>query len=218
MELLPRYDANDLRLSRYGLTGFTQLELKTKMPSELVSINIIVEGEKPVKVARSKGNLSNWNSFIYTHAARIIRANLVLSHAAPTHLLVKYKNPVDLNLRIYLGEYSKLSAAPVNKKWAELGEFSGNEIIIPIDEAVTGLVAYPTNFLKILDGKQTNVYHTIHIERLDELSRHFQDERLDYWIKKWKGYVCENNIDELNFRFRRKDLLCTSQSSYRKVQ
>ena len=53
------------------------------------------------------------------------------------------------------------------------------------------LTAYPTNFIKKIEGKNTNVYHVIHILRLRSLAEWTGNPVFTQWADKWQGYVCD---------------------------
>lgn len=61
----------------------------------------------------------------------------------------------------------------------------------PIPWDVAELVAYPTNFAKKIDNRQTNVYHMIHINRLRELAVATGVGEHADWADTWLRYVGE---------------------------
>ena len=60
-------------------------------------------------------------------------------------------------------------------------------VTIPWREA--WLVAYPTNFLKQIGGKNYNVYHYIHINSMKTLYEYTKRENFNKYYLKWLGYT-----------------------------
>lgn len=127
------------------------------------------------------------------------RLNTVLSLAsapAPNRLEFTFgaDTSMDVAVEIQQGEYDPLSSSPVNREWVELATVHadpGERVTVDIPVDMVEKIAYPTNFIKELSGERTNVYHTIHIDRLRELSEITGRAELAEWADRWEGYICE---------------------------
>ncbi len=53
------------------------------------------------------------------------------------------------------------------------------------------LTAYPTNFAKKIDGKQTNSSHVVHVRRLREAAAETGGDGLTSYADPWEGYMCD---------------------------
>lgn len=63
-----------------------------------------------------------------------------------------------------------------------------NEVKIIPDWEGLELIGYPTTF-KQFDDKYHNVYHYIHIDRMEQLNELIKNDTIDFYINKWRGYT-----------------------------
>jgi hypothetical protein len=183
-KLLPLYDAPDGKNSRYGLTGFTYLRT-TNSDLKNFSVSIPTEGEF---------YLTNYESRWANHRVNKRQVNLVVSKASyPDPIVVSIEVDSPTKVELFVGDYDPLSSSPVNEKWVEIGSVDSTSPTLVIPWELVDRIVYPTNFLKVIDGKNTNVYHSIHINRLAELQSITSDPEFGLWSDKWAGYLCSWN-------------------------
>jgi hypothetical protein len=205
--LLPLYDVPNLANSRYGLTGFlyVRLSLSERVSVRLERMSVTVPGEGSFDVM-SVPDPSRWQNHLVAEdfddgwmASTQARANIVVSLASlPRHnrigLDLDAQRPVDAKLEAFVGRYDPLTSASLDGRWMEVGRLrigrgtSRTQIALPW--RVVRSAAYPTNFAKVIEGHNTNVYHTTHIRRLEELAEVTGIRKLSNWAHKWKSYMC----------------------------
>lgn len=211
-KILPLYDHPQLKNSRYALLGsqYVRLVLADREQVRDISLRhrIPREGTYPVPVREA----SRWQYFAFpedleatpdghrpTHNA--VRANLLVSRGSfptPNALLVTIDaiGATTLDLELQVGSYDPLLSSPANPKWVNVGTHkvpAGRQTLeIELPWSATDLTAgYPTNFAKVIDGENTNVYHRIHIKRLRELYETTQIETFRRFADRWEGYICD---------------------------
>jgi hypothetical protein len=216
--LLPLYDAPELANSRYSLTGpvYVRLRFGARIDGVVISrlrVAIPHEGEFSVPVERGS---SRWQNYL-THPAQDaaatkgeplalrrtgLRLNIVVSrlgHPEPNRITFTIVSPRAMRIRLeaYVGRYDPSTSAPVERSWE-----SGDTVTVPAGRSrvelalppkLVDLVAYPTNFIKEIEGHPTNVYHMIHIKRLRELHAATEVPQLAEWADRWEDYVLRWN-------------------------
>jgi hypothetical protein len=212
---LPLFDVPELRNSRYGSAGFAYFKLT--LPSRGLTaaryraqdVALHVPGEQRYAVAQTEG--SRWESWIFpadlehfadgeaTLANRSVRLNLVLnslSRPATNDLELTLESPTGGTalLEMWRGGYDPRSAAPSrDPAWVEIGQAAiqrgANHLRFPLDWAIADLVAYPTSFLKQVEGRFFNVYHFLHVDQLRRLHEITGDPQLRVYADRWSGYV-----------------------------
>jgi hypothetical protein len=209
--LLPLYDAPTLRNSRYGLTGFVYVRLVLRGPqlSQTVVDDICLDipGERRFPVDRLGGRRYDNHVLEKDVAAatdgrfvlrgNVLRINVVLSRISfplPNRFQCTLTCPGGtVEVQVQEGRYDPLAASPADREWVTVARVdcpagtSRLDVGLPWD--VTDLVAYPTNFKKVIGGEQTNVYHMTHIRRLRELADATGLRELREWANTWTRYV-----------------------------
>jgi hypothetical protein len=181
VRLLHVYDAPDAANSRYSLTGYTSVRtLGTKLKNAVVT----VPGEGEFGLTARK---SPWEN----HRVDARRVNLVLSLASsPKPNLVRLKVDRPARVQVRVGSYDALHTRPVHMHWVGIGTVTPRRPTIKIPWSVAESVAVPTNFLKRIGGKYTNVYHPIHVHQLRRLAEITGIGQLDRWATRWAKAMC----------------------------
>jgi hypothetical protein len=209
--LLPLFDARRYRNSRYALTGPIDARLTISPDTSGVSLtDVRIHIPKDGTFDITPGALSRWGMHLDARdvaaadgvlrpRARQIDMALVLSrvsHPRPNELRLTIEAPrkVKVELQLLAGRYDPLAASEVDRRWRHAATRTvprgRNEIRMAIPWQVADLVAYPTNFRKVLEGRHTNVYHAIHIRRLDELHQLTGDPIFAEFADRWRGDIC----------------------------
>ncbi|MCB2177120.1 MAG: D-glucuronyl C5-epimerase family protein [Actinomycetales bacterium] len=203
-DLLPLFDDPALRTSLYGLTGFTYLRLVfDTVPTGLEDLVLVVPGEADVQVAAT--GVSRWQTFVLdgdmagtTPTSRTVRLNAVLSIATvgggnALEATVVADRPVRVVLEGMKGEYDPRSSAPVRSQWVRLDdattEAARHRVRLAIGDEIARAAAYPTNFVKEIDGLNVNIYHGVHIRRLREIGAATGIQEMLDWADTWADYV-----------------------------
>jgi D-glucuronyl C5-epimerase C-terminus len=154
--------------------------------------------------------LSRWRSHVdpddvivhgeaFRPAGSTVHLGLVLSRISypATNALVMTVDvdaPLTIQLALLAGRYSPISASEVEGTWRPAAEVrlpaGRHEVRLPMPWAVADLSAYPTNFLKVLQGRQTNAYHAIHVKRLEELYEVTRDPVFEEYAQRWRTDIC----------------------------
>lgn len=208
--ILPLFDAKAYLNSRYSLTGFTKFYLHCPKNNQLrienIMLEIPTEGRFPVQHANAREN--RWKNFIrgshpWYDKSKVfsrkgkLELNLVLSRLSfpQTNKLtfqISSVRPTTVQVLFLKGEYDPLKNEPAHYAKVKLTAFKSEtrpkriSIDIPWNQAE--LIGYPTNFVKKIKGKPKNVYHTIHINKLDELYQRTGDPILKSYADKWRAY------------------------------
>ncbi|WP_016908850.1 D-glucuronyl C5-epimerase family protein [Streptomyces xiaopingdaonensis] len=181
--MLPLYDAPEVANSRYGLTGYTHVRT---VGADLRDARVSVPGEGSQGLVRGKGT-ELWTN----HRVGPRQVNLVLSRASlpePNVLRLDVSGPA--RVQVQVGEYDPLVSQPPRARWVTVGKVDKGRPRVEVGRDVLDKLAYPTNFVKKIDGRQTNVYHAIHIRNLRELGRITGDERFAKWAERWSRATC----------------------------
>jgi hypothetical protein len=210
-KLLPLYDAPDLRNSRYNLTGPLSLRLELGGSLDGVTIrdlrvDIPQEGVFPVPVQSA----ARWEYWVnpatatavdggFTPSKSKVLANVVLSRLPyPTENVVRFTvdspRALEVTLSANVGSYDPLTSEQANETWQPVKTVSvgsgRTEVAIPLPWSMVDLIAYPTNFIKKIEGKRTDVYHVIHILRLRKMAEWTGNATFTEWADKWQADVC----------------------------
>lgn len=203
---LDLYDDQALKISRYGLTGFTYLRLRfTELPERLAEVRLTVPGEGTYPVPAGVG--TRWQLFVLAAdleqerpTSKTVRMNVVLSLAPRglpnvLELVVESARGGLVSLDGMRGEYDPRASSPVRTDWSELGsqtlEAGRNELRFELPEEYLEAVVYPTNFVKQVDGLNVNIYHGVHVNRLREIGRLSGIPELAEWADRWAAYVSD---------------------------
>lgn len=203
---LPLYDDPGLRISRYGLTGFVYLRLRfDTTPAAIGPVALDVPGEASVELP--VGGLSRWQGHVFAQdvvdgvpQGSTVRLNAVLSLASapdPNVLAVTVTAPSAgaVVLEGIEGAYDPRRSSPTGSTWVELGRSevrSGEQTVtFAIPRKFVEGVVYPTNFVKVVDGQNVNIYHGVHINRLREIGRLAGLDEMLTWADRWEAYIAE---------------------------
>ncbi|WP_449354550.1 D-glucuronyl C5-epimerase family protein [Virgibacillus natechei] len=204
--LLPLYDAPLFANSRYTLNGSSTIKINaTRGNVELQEVNVNIPGEGMFElVVDSKKNYANYidNNSVVQRGQKTFTKN----HSALLSVLLSrfsYPEENEMIIRLVSNEASSLKIAilrptyspKINKppqKYVSLEEIpihkGENLVKVNIPWKHLDALATPTTF-KQFGSKWHNVYHFIHINRLEEFYAITKDKRLLNYSKKWKKYV-----------------------------
>ncbi|MDA1368151.1 D-glucuronyl C5-epimerase family protein [Glycomyces algeriensis] len=174
-EMLPAFDAPEVANSRYGLTGFAYLRT---VGADLGDAKVTVPGEGEFGLTEHRSRWAN-------HRTGPRQANLVFSLASAEDNTVHLDVDRPAAVELQLGRYDPLSAAPVDGVWEQIGEVTPEDGVVAIPRRVVERIVHPTNFVKVIDGLHTNVYHPVHIRRLRHLAAATGVEGLEKWADHW---------------------------------
>lgn len=205
--LLPLYDAPHFYNSRYTLNGSTTIRItSTKSNLELKEVKLHIPGEEET----IKLFVDSHNSYLnYIEASSIVqKGNQIFTkgHSALIKLLLsRYSFPKENELTLSISsnqegsmkisflqptytpqkilrsnKYIFLEEVPLKK--------GANLVTIKIPWQPLDALANPTTF-KQFGSNWHNVYHFIHINRLEEFYNVTKDKELLKYINKWKEYV-----------------------------
>jgi hypothetical protein len=202
-DVLPLYDLPELANTRYRLTGPARLNLSLSRPGAVIErASIVIPRHGEYDVVRSGG--SKWDSRILKGvddegvAGTAIAIEALLSRSswpAPNTLKasIRAAESSELVLTIGEGHYQPLRSSLRPERYSEIGRASLieglNEVEIPIPWTRAELIAYPTNFGKLIAGKKFNAYHYIHIDTATRLSQITGDDMLAYYGARWPEYT-----------------------------
>lgn len=209
--LLPLFDAHEYRNSRYALAGPTDARLTISPGISGVSLSDVrIHIPRDGAFELTPGPLSRWK--MHLDPSDVVQADGVLrprvaqidmalvlsriSHPRPNELRLKIESPrrTKVELELLAGRYDPLAAYEVDRRWQHAATRTvprgRTEVRLAIPWEVAELVAYPTNFRKVLEGRRTNVYHAIHILRLDELHELTGEPVFAEFADRWRGDAC----------------------------
>ena len=188
---LPLYDVDALSNSRYGLTGPVRIRIKEGTITD-ASVKVPDEGVFGLEDVASP---TVWQN--YQLDGRTI--NVVFSLASwPQENILTLEVDEATEVQFCTSEYSPTTDAYLRcAEWAYLGEASPQKSEITIPWNVVEAAAVPTNFIKVIDGRNTNVYHSVHIRRLFQLGMGLNLPDLIGWGEKWLQDLCEWDSYEL---------------------
>lgn len=205
-KLLPLFDAESFANSRYTLNGETEIKLHTtKCNVEFKEVSLHVPGEGDfVLDVDTKRNYAN-----YIDAFSVVQSNqkvFTKNHTASLYMLLSrfsYPDENELKIRIVSDDTSSLkismaqptyspTLAKRSQQYRLLEEVPINKgenfIKVKLPWKYLEALATPTTF-KQFGSKWHNVYHFIHINRLEEFYSITKDQRLLTYMNKWKKYV-----------------------------
>jgi hypothetical protein len=209
--IIDLYDVEELANSRYHLSGLCSLKVRFLngfRPTVIRgSVTIPQEGEFPIKLQQSE-NVYKYSNYIkdkkhanvnhYPVTTEEVEINIVLSMISfPDENSVSFELETseggEMEVLIGVGDYDLFSGDLRPTRWISLGKFNVSKntpriwVAIPWREA--WLVAYPTSFGKKIGGKNYNVYHYIHINRIKTLYDYTKREKFNKYHLKWIGYT-----------------------------
>lgn len=209
--LLPLFDARGYRNSRYALTGPVDARVTISPDASGVTLtDVSIHIPKDGTFDLTPGALSKWQMHldagdvtaadgVFRPRARQIDMALVLSrisHPKPNALRLTIDSPrrTRIELELLAGRYAPLAAYEVDRRWQHAATRTvpagRHDIRLPIPWQVADLAAYPTNFIKVLEGRHTNVYHTTHVVRLTELHEATGEPIFAEFAARWRDDIC----------------------------
>ena len=188
---LPLYDVDALSNSRYGLTGPVRLRIKE---GSITGATVRVPGEGAFSLEDAVSP-TVWQNYQLDSTT----INVVFSLASwPQKNILSLEVDKATEVQFCTSEYNPTTDAYLRcAEWAYLGEISPQKPDIPIPWNVVEAAAVPTNFIKVIDGRNTNVYHSVHIRRLFQLGMGLDLPELIDWGEKWLQDLCEWKNNEL---------------------
>lgn len=205
--LLPQYDHPDTQNSRYSLAGPVSFRLKRSAGSHPVILRAPRVDYGDGFETFAPGGIGGWTNTIELDAndsgtapaalevAESLKLSFVWSrvHTKNELAIETCEGSGSLDIEVLVGDYSPLSAGPVNRHWHFVRKITSEEAghlirIVPPREA-TNLIGYPTNFLKKFGDTRRNVYHAIHINRLWQLAKKSDREAFKTYAKLWTEYA-----------------------------
>jgi hypothetical protein len=185
--LLPLFDAEFCKNSRYQLTGFTRIQLISSRPADFwvksFSVEIPGEGTYPGDVERK---LSRWKNFLERNEGRLRQFNVVLSLISfpkenVFRAVIETSEPCSIRFRLAKGSYRPDSTAMPTETWDDILSLDFDEpgthsIEVPVPFDDWNMFAYPTNFKKKIDGRFFNAYHFIHILACAEIYQYCEKD------------------------------------------
>lgn len=209
-KLLPLYDAEEYRNSRYNLAGFQYLKLHFSDVSSIVirdlKLEVPNEGIFDIPIENAS---SRWEYWVFKKDARnssegisvngkVLRMNLVLSRLSFPQENVLYMTldstrELEMDVYLHVGIYDPLSTSQTQNEWKYVTTYKikpgSDHIAIALPWELCELTAYPTNFKKKIRGRRYNVYHFIHIDQLKRLYQITGIETFQTYADKWQGYI-----------------------------
>jgi hypothetical protein len=175
-KLLSLYDSPNNSSSYYGLTGYTYVRT---IEAELVDAKVSIPTEGTFELTEYKSRWAN-------HRVSEKQVNLVFSLASfPEENVLMLKVNEETEVQIQVGSFDPLSSEPVDLNWITLGRVTTENPSVTIPWEHIFKIVYPTNFVKKIDGKNTNVYHSVHINRLHELHLITGLSEMNKWRSNW---------------------------------
>lgn len=215
--VIEQFDVPALRNSRYGSAGFAYFRLMLPPrrpgadPYQIADLALAVPEEGTYAIGAAAGD--RWQLYAFEKDVEIatagglqlggrqLRLNLVLNllpFPQPNELVFTVSGSVagTCTLQMRFAGYNPLATAPNHQpRWIDVASAqldSGHSPVrLPIPWEHADLVAYPTSFLKRVDGDAYNVYHFLHIDQLRRLHRLTGDPLLLEIADRWTSYVEE---------------------------
>ncbi len=212
--MLSLFDCERLLNTRYQLGGFVYFRIIPRNCSvRLHAVSYQVGGDSfYIKDKLEKDDFSRWDYYFknYTYNEVInenksVDMNIVGSYFHKNSNLIFElsfnscieKNKSDPSFDIYIahGDYDPLTASMKTERWDLVDNVSfdkavvNNRVALRLSRDCFDPVAYPTNFKKVIEGKNYNAYHFIHIKALESINSWYKSDVLEYYILKFKNYV-----------------------------
>lgn len=207
-KMLHLFDMPELSNSRYTLNGSAVIKLRASVKNieiKLASLEVPKDGKYNVPIPEVK---HVWSSYIdprwvKNRGNRIFIKrneailNLLLSrysYPQENQLYLTLVSPEDttLSIEIQHGEYLPTSNRQQKAKFTLIKQIpvkkGTNNIKLQIPWKYAGLVGHPTTF-KQIGNRYYNIYHFIHIAKLEELYETTGEKLFKDYAEKWKGYT-----------------------------
>jgi len=205
--LLPKYDLPALENSRYGLTGPTRLRISSsadgtllceaswRIPNgDLFALQPEVSSAwKPHLEPEKLQTASDGHGWVMTERATVARVVVSLAEEGEHHFKVNIVLPARSRVRLALakpGLDATAVTAPIigwNEYYNEILDPGHHEIGLSFPPDALQFFVSGTAFSKRIDDKRVNVYHQIHINRLNELANRLNRPSLAQWASRWQA-------------------------------
>ena len=190
VQILPLYDVDTLSNSRYGLTG----PVRVRITSGSINDAAVTVPEEGVFGLVSVSSPKVWQNYQLDDST----INVVFSLASwPDENILTLEVDQASQVEVCLSQFSPTTDAYLRcSEWVRIGEVTPEipEVLIPW--YVVEVAAVPTNFIKVIDGNNTNVYHAVHVRRLFQLGLDLNSSELIGWAEEWLEAACNwKNID-----------------------
>lgn len=194
--LLALYDIPELANSRYRLSGSAQLRLTfagTGGTFVKAAIAIPGEGTFPFET----GAASPWHNRVTSRKSNSTVLSAVLNYASfpaenQLDVVMNAEDAGTVTVELRTGDYTPPKSFG-NQRWAPLGTFDvkagDNAISVSIPWSVAQQNIHPTNFAKVIGGKNYNVYHYLHVTNLRRLFALTKDPIIGSYAEKWDAYA-----------------------------
>lgn len=203
--LLPLFDVEFCKNSRYQLTGFTRLKLTLSKEVKCIvnGFEVFVPTEGCTTGDVSGEQRSRWRSCLERQEGRLLQFNVVLSMVGyPAENKVNFELSVDADCIVKCfvadGDYDPLLTAMPTQRWLPINSVdlkAGlNSFVVPIPYDDRNVFAYPTNFKKAMNGDsgvKFNTYHFLHIVDLAILYSFTGIPVFKEYVSRWMEYIKE---------------------------
>nr|WP_246407308.1 D-glucuronyl C5-epimerase family protein [Geomicrobium halophilum] len=207
IELLPLYDSPHLANSRYTLNGMATIKArfaKTDIELQQVKLHVPDEGSYTFSMAPGYTNYDHIivdkstaviGDKIFTKNHNLLLKTLLSRYSLPkeNELHLKLRSPRNTTMELFIVTPVYSPTPKMRKNTQHLLKTVKikkglNDIVVKMDWEGLEDVGQATTF-KRFGSKWHNVYHFIHINRLQEFYEITGDERLLTYMNKWKNYV-----------------------------
>lgn len=208
--LIPIYDFGSLKNTRYQLAGFYYIKIVVEGdPIDIYSAQYIIDEKESYDISLEifDQRKSRWNyraikgilkvgNFYRIADSALFNVVGSLASSNTNNLSFELGNKGKSKVKLFMaqGEYSPLLTAMPTQKWELLTEIemvNQDSFNFNLDVPMHLLenVVYPTNFKKVIGGKNYNAYHFIHIEKLTQILTWYDSSTIAEYVEKWKSYV-----------------------------
>jgi hypothetical protein len=202
-EMLPLYDVPEVASSRERLSGQAHLRLSFQNPGARVLgawVDMPHQGHFPIEQSVDGHGSNHWVSGVEedgrlgrtTAALDVNLCRVTWPSPHSMHFEVDVPDHSRYALKIGEGRYDPLTSVLPVDDWAVVvrGDLQPgrNVLDIPVPWHQADLVAYPTSFSKVIDGKHHNVHHFTHVDLLRKLHRTSPHPMLEYYHHRWASY------------------------------
>ncbi|MGE7717789.1 D-glucuronyl C5-epimerase family protein [Priestia megaterium] len=206
IKLLPSYDAPQFKNSRYTLNRHTNIKISSSINNiELQKTIVHIPGDKNYEL-----NLSNNKDYegVIVSSSVVIKGEKILfknNQLILNVLLSRYSYPSEneLYVKVVSQEKGTLQLSIAQPEYSPTRMITPEKYIlikeVAIEKGINEIklkmywinlddLGVTTTFKKLGD-KWHNVYHFIHINRLEEFYKVINNDDLLKYIEKWKSYV-----------------------------
>ena len=196
--LLPKYDCEEYKTSKYRLTTYGEIVLEF---NDTIEFNDIKE------LSIIYNNLSYNFEYLREWSSFASRANFFTVNKNKLYLHVIYHELFETKIVLNINKILKITGTQISNCYISQKKHKGNLVNIKLDISNTNnsnifilkldkmvekyFKPSITNFTKSYQNKFYNVYHYNHIENLKYVNKYFKSNILDLYIDKWTNYTKE---------------------------